>query len=93
MDRFLRMNAAGMGMGQASAPADAPVVDTAEQVYISSLALLKMLKHGRAGKAASGFLRVGSFDIFCASVDCRLESKSILKRIIIEPNANLANQC
>jgi 26S proteasome regulatory subunit N11 len=24
-------------------------VDTAEQVYISSLALLKMLKHGRAG--------------------------------------------
>lgn len=28
---------------------DGPVVDTAEQVYISSLALLKMLKHGRAG--------------------------------------------
>jgi len=28
---------------------DAPVVDTAEMVYISSLALLKMLKHGRAG--------------------------------------------
>lgn len=24
-------------------------MDTAEQVYISSLALLKMLKHGRAG--------------------------------------------
>jgi len=35
------------GGGQAGA--DAPVVDTAEQVYISSLALLKMLKHGRAG--------------------------------------------
>jgi len=30
-------------------PPDSPVVDTAEQVYISSLALLKMLKHGRAG--------------------------------------------
>ncbi|CAI5491065.1 unnamed protein product [Closterium sp. Naga37s-1] len=28
---------------------DAPMVDTSEQVYISSLALLKMLKHGRAG--------------------------------------------
>jgi 26S proteasome regulatory subunit N11 len=28
---------------------DGPVVDTAEMVYISSLALLKMLKHGRAG--------------------------------------------
>lgn len=36
-------------MGQAAAPTDAPKVDTAEQVYISSLALLKMLKHGRAG--------------------------------------------
>lgn len=35
--------------GQAAAPTDGPVVDTAEQVYISSLALLKMLKHGRAG--------------------------------------------
>merc|ERR1739848_728844 len=38
-----------MGMGQNAQPTDAPVVDTAEQVYISSLALLKMLKHGRAG--------------------------------------------
>jgi len=28
---------------------DSPTVDTAEMVYISSLALLKMLKHGRAG--------------------------------------------
>merc|ERR1711865_1157335 len=28
---------------------DAPQVDSSEQVYISSLALLKMLKHGRAG--------------------------------------------
>jgi 26S proteasome regulatory subunit N11 len=53
MDRFLRMNAAGMGMGQSAAPTDAPVVDTAEQVYISSLALLKMLKHGRAGNKLS----------------------------------------
>merc|ERR1711909_87657 len=47
MDRLLRLG--GMSMGQNSAPTDAPVVDTAEQVYISSLALLKMLKHGRAG--------------------------------------------
>jgi len=42
MDRLLRLGAGG-GQG------DAPTVDTAEQVYISSLALLKMLKHGRAG--------------------------------------------
>lgn len=27
-------------------PTDSPSVDTAEMVYISSLALLKMLKHG-----------------------------------------------
>lgn len=37
------------GLSQAPPPTDAPAVDTAEQVYISSLALLKMLKHGRAG--------------------------------------------
>jgi len=37
-------------MGQAPMDPDAaPIADTAEQVYISSLALLKMLKHGRAG--------------------------------------------
>ena len=35
------------GMGQGGAP-DAPVVDTAEKLHISSLALLKMLKHGES---------------------------------------------
>ena len=51
MDRLLRMplGGAGGGGGGGGGPSDAPVVDTAEQVYISSLALLKMLKHGRAG--------------------------------------------
>ena len=34
------------GMGMAS---DAPLPDCAEKVHVSSLALLKMLKHGRAG--------------------------------------------
>jgi len=47
MERLLR--SLGGGMGQPAPPSDAPKVDTAEQVYISSLALLKMLKHGRAG--------------------------------------------
>eukprot|EP01117_Protostelium_nocturnum_P006106 TRINITY_DN21_c1_g1_i1.p1 TRINITY_DN21_c1_g1~~TRINITY_DN21_c1_g1_i1.p1 ORF type:complete len:311 (+),score=88.31 TRINITY_DN21_c1_g1_i1:173-1105(+) len=38
------------GMGGMNPPGvDTPVVDTSEQIYISSLALLKMLKHGRAG--------------------------------------------
>jgi len=38
----------GMGMG-GGPPPDQNVPDTAEIVHISSLALLKMLKHGRAG--------------------------------------------
>eukprot|EP00928_Gymnodinium_smaydae_P017601 TRINITY_DN1672_c0_g1_i1.p1 TRINITY_DN1672_c0_g1~~TRINITY_DN1672_c0_g1_i1.p1 ORF type:complete len:334 (+),score=80.75 TRINITY_DN1672_c0_g1_i1:57-1004(+) len=41
-------NMPGMG-GQQQPEPDAALPDTAEQVYISSLALLKMLKHGRAG--------------------------------------------
>ena len=45
---FSRVGGGAGGMG-AGAGGDAPAVDTAEQVYISSLALLKMLKHGRAG--------------------------------------------
>ncbi|VEL28205.1 unnamed protein product, partial [Protopolystoma xenopodis] len=51
MDRFLRLGADSLAsFGQSSSqPTDGPVPDTAEQVYISSLALLKMLKHGRAG--------------------------------------------
>ncbi|KAI8847654.1 JAB1/Mov34/MPN/PAD-1 ubiquitin protease-domain-containing protein [Chytridium lagenaria] len=39
----------GQGMGGVQPGLDTPMVDTAEMVYISSLALLKMLKHGRAG--------------------------------------------
>jgi len=51
MERLQRMfgNAGGLGAGMNSTPTDGPVGDNAEMVYISSLALLKMLKHGRAG--------------------------------------------
>lgn len=45
---FSRLLQQTMGRGQPQV-VDAPLVDTAEQIYISSLALLKMLKHGRAG--------------------------------------------
>ncbi|RPB22921.1 Mov34-domain-containing protein [Terfezia boudieri ATCC MYA-4762] len=38
----------GRGMG-APPGMDSPVIDNSETVYISSLALLKMLRHGRAG--------------------------------------------
>ncbi|KAI8887640.1 26S proteasome non-ATPase regulatory subunit 14 [Backusella circina FSU 941] len=51
MDRLQRLfGSAAAGLGQGMQPGmDTPTVDNAEMVYISSLALLKMLKHGRAG--------------------------------------------
>ncbi|KAI9869793.1 MAG: multicatalytic endopeptidase [Pleopsidium flavum] len=51
MDRLNRMLQAAQGMGMNSAPpgADTNLIDNSETVYISSLALLKMLRHGRAG--------------------------------------------
>jgi 26S proteasome regulatory subunit N11 len=45
MDRLSRL----VGSQQQQPGIDTPTVDTSEMVYISSLALLKMLKHGRAG--------------------------------------------
>ena len=47
MDRIQRLFQTQAAAGGAGAP-EAPVVDTAEMVYISSMALLKMLKHGCA---------------------------------------------
>jgi 26S proteasome regulatory subunit N11 len=42
--------AQGMGMSQSAPGQDTPnLIDNSETVYISSLALLKMLRHGRAG--------------------------------------------
>ncbi|KAL1305675.1 hypothetical protein AAFC00_007268 [Neodothiora populina] len=51
MDRLSRMLAAAQGMGGGSGgpQQDSNIVDNSETVYISSLALLKMLRHGRAG--------------------------------------------
>lgn len=57
MDRLQRlMNAGGMGMGPGAniAGGDQPLPDTSEMTYISSLALLKMLKHGQL--RALGFI-------------------------------------
>lgn len=57
MDRISRMlQNAGPGGGNMTAPtSDAPQVDTAEQISISSLALLKMLKHGASWPVFSIF--------------------------------------
>lgn len=49
MDRLLGMLGRGGPGGPGGVNADAPVNDTSERIHISSLALLKMLKHGRAG--------------------------------------------
>ncbi|ANZ74928.1 26S proteasome lid regulatory subunit [Komagataella phaffii CBS 7435] len=50
MDRLQRLLGQAGGLGGTSGPlSDGPAIDTAETVHISSLALLKMLKHGRAG--------------------------------------------
>ncbi|MCJ1376219.1 multicatalytic endopeptidase [Loxospora ochrophaea] len=48
MNRMLQMTQ-GLGAGSGSAGADTNLIDNSETVYISSLALLKMLRHGRAG--------------------------------------------
>ncbi|KAH8174557.1 JAB1/Mov34/MPN/PAD-1 ubiquitin protease domain-containing protein [Sarocladium implicatum] len=51
MERFRNLlGGGGMGLGGAAHGSDnASLVDNSETVYISSLALLKMLRHGRAG--------------------------------------------
>ena len=47
MERLHRMFA-GAGGALGHPPPDSPTLDSSEQVYISSLALLKMLKHGKS---------------------------------------------
>lgn len=50
MDLQTLMRMQGMGGGQAPQPGvDMEQNDTTEQIYISSLSLLKMMKHCRAG--------------------------------------------
>lgn len=51
MERLLRFGTLGSSFNTTggNAPSDSNQPDTSETVYISSLALLKMLKHGRAG--------------------------------------------
>ena len=74
MERLQRIFSSVGGAGGAGAgpPGDTPQVDTSEQVYISSLALLKMLKHGActalrgAGGAARGARSGARASAFCA---------------------------
>ena len=47
--QLLGMGGGGMGAGRNGQQPEKPKADTGEQVFVSSLALLKMLRHGRAG--------------------------------------------
>lgn len=49
LSRMLGASSLGGSSASASSSTDIPLPDSAETVHISSLALLKMLKHGRAG--------------------------------------------
>jgi hypothetical protein len=72
MDRIHRMLTGMGGAGQGGPPGDTPQVDTAEQIYISSLALLKMLKHGeqqlRLHKAWVRAVFISNGLCFCSSI-------------------------
>lgn len=48
MDQMRLLQQGGLSMSNPPGT-DSPIVDNSETIYISSLALLKMLKHGRAG--------------------------------------------
>lgn len=62
MERHRIAGLGGLGLGTPGAglgtPHDSNQVDTSETVYISSLALLKMLKHGRAGVPMEVFITI-----------------------------------
>jgi len=62
MDLRKLLQMGGMGLGGPPPGTDFEVVDTSEVIQISSLALLKMLKHGRAGVPMEVMgLMLGSF--------------------------------
>jgi len=62
MDQRKLLQMGGMGLGAPPPGTDFEVVDTSEVIQISSLALLKMLKHGRAGVPMEVMgLMLGSF--------------------------------
>lgn len=69
MERLHRMFA-GAGGALSHPPPDSPTLDSSEQVYISSLALLKMLKHGKSRVSQFHFLRGYSYKLklFCCVV-------------------------
>jgi 26S proteasome regulatory subunit N11 len=82
----------GGGMGMNS---DSPMPDCAEKVHVSSLALLKMLKHGRAGVPMEVMgLMLGQFvddyTINCVDVFAMPQSGSTVSVEAVDPAFQLA---
>lgn len=69
MERFILLEILGSLGNHFSRDAfsqkDSNQVDTSETVYISSLALLKMLKHGQAGVPMEVEIYINEIEVFC----------------------------
>eukprot|EP01155_Anaeramoeba_flamelloides_P052228 Anaeramoba_flamelloidesc42694_g1_i3.p1 GENE.c42694_g1_i3~~c42694_g1_i3.p1 ORF type:complete len:132 (+),score=18.12 c42694_g1_i3:82-477(+) len=78
------------GQGQTSG-IDMPQVDTSETIYVSSLALLKMLKHGRSGIPMEVMgLMLGKFvDEYTVRVDDVFASPQIGTTTSVETHDNV----
>jgi len=89
MEQILRQMAGG-GMRMGAPPPDENIADTSEKVHISSLALLKMLKHGRAGVPMEVMgLMLGSFvdhyTINCVDVFAMPQSGTAVSVEAVDP--------
>ena len=78
--RMLQQAQGGGGMGGGGA--EAPIMDTAETIQISSLALLKMLKHGEPHprQALWGLARATAGTVPTCPVPCKRVSSAICAR-------------
>jgi len=98
MDRVSRLFGNLPGLANGTGAADAHVVDTAEKVQISSLALLKMLKHGRAGVPMEVMgLMLGQFvdDYTINCVDVRSQLLESVAKYFVSGvcNATIRHRC
>ncbi|XP_030950317.1 26S proteasome non-ATPase regulatory subunit 14 homolog isoform X2 [Quercus lobata] len=85
MERLQRMFA-GAGGGLGHPPPNSPTLDSSEQIFISSLALLKMLKHGRAGVPMEVMgLMLGEFvDEYTVRVVDGLRCRRVVRALVLK---------
>ena len=71
MNQFSRLLQGQGGGGGGQPNADTPQVDTAEQIFVSSLALIKMLKHGAVASMQGtwGSLQTRTHAARCSSAE------------------------